>query len=707
MAGAWQLEVRADGAGVLWADDPAEKVNLLGVATMRELESHVALLAREGKLKALVIASRKPGCFFAGADVREIREVRDPQVAFEGVQAGQEILDRLSRLPIPTVAAVDGTCLGGGLELALACGFRVVSDSPKTLLGLPEVKVGIIPGFGGTQRLPRVVGLQEALKLILAGGSVDGKKAVRIGLADELAPAATLVEAAVALGLEAARTGRKPRLYRPRRLADRVLEGTEFGRNFVFKKSLETVMASTRGHYPAPLAALDAVREGYGKPIEQALAVELGHEVPLLTSPVKENLIRLFFWMEEAKKRPAAAVPRPVSRMGVLGAGVMGGGIAQLAASKGMAVRMKDVEAGALGRGLKEAERLFAKRVKRGRLARHEADTAMARISPSLTYGGLSTLDVVVEAVVERLEVKRKVLAEVEAHGGKEPLLFATNTSSLPISQIAADARHPDRVVGLHFFNPVEKMPLVEVIRGRCTSDEAVATAVELAKRLGKVPVVCEDGPGFLVNRLLMPYLNESCYLLLEGATVRALDEALLDFGMPMGPARLLDEVGLDVAYHVGAFLESCFPERMPGCPLLRKLVEAGLLGKKGGEGFYRYAQGRAGKEGAAARRFLPAGPGSLDAALAVDRVVLPMVNEACRILDEGVVKTPAEVDLGMILGTGFPPFRGGLLLHADTLGIPRVVERLRFFHDTVGPRFAPAPRLLKMAERGERFHGG
>jgi len=709
MAGAWTLEFRPDGAGVLWADVPGEKVNLLSGAVMRELDSHLELLAREGRLKALVFASRKPAGFFAGADVKEIRDVKDPQAAFEAVRAGQRVFEKIARLPFPTVAAVDGPCLGGGLELALACRFRVVSDGPRTSLGLPEVKVGIIPGFGGTQRLPRLVGLREALKILLAGGSVDGRKALRIGLADELAPAPSLVEAAAALGLAAAASGRPRTAYRPRGLAARLLEGTEFGRGVVFKKSLETVMASTGGHYPAPLAALDSVREGFGQPLEQAFEVEARHEVPLLTSEVKENLVRLFFWMEEAKRRPAAGPgvePSPVAHLGVLGAGVMGGGIAHLAASKGLAVRLKDVDEGALGRGLAEASRLFARRVKRGRLEAHEAEAALARISPALSYEGISTLDLVVEAVVEKLEVKRAVLREVET-ACRGTVLFATNTSSLPIGEIAAEARHPDRVVGLHFFNPVEKMPLVEVIRGRCTGPQAVATAAEFAKRLGKIPVVCGDGPGFLVNRLLMPYLNESAYLLLEGAGVRALDAALLEFGMPMGPARLLDEVGLDVAFHVGAYLESCYPARMPGCPLLRKLVEAGLKGKKGGAGFYRYAGGRPGKVNPAALRFLPTGAAVRDDAAWVERAVLSMVNEASRILDDGIVPTAADVDLAMILGTGFPPFRGGLLGHADALGLPRVAERLQFLAETVGPRFAPAPRILEMAKRDAKFHTG
>ncbi len=708
MAGTWELELRDDGCGALWVDVPGEKVNLLGAAVMRELEEHLDRAAVDARLAALVFASRKPGVFFAGADVKEIQAVRDEQAAYAAVRQGQLILDKIARLPFPTVAAVDGPCLGGGLELALACAHRVVSDNPKTQLGLPEVKVGIIPGFGGTQRLPRLVGLQQALRMILNGSSVDGRRAAKTGLADACVPAAAVVDEAVALALRAARQRAPRAAYRPRSLKDRFLEGTAFGRGLIFKKSLDAVMAATRGHYPAPLAALDAVREGHGLPFEKALEVEARHEVPLVVSEVSKNLIRIFFLAEAVKKQtgvepPAAA--RPVARVGVLGAGVMGGGIAQLAAQRGFAVRMKDVKEEFLSKGLAEAHRLFDRRVKRGRARRHEVEAAMARISPTLGYDGFSTLDVVVEAVVERLEVKRQVLREAE-EASKGRALFASNTSSLPITEIAREARRPEWVVGMHFFNPVEKMPLVEVIRGSATCDEAVATVFDLAKRLGKVPVVCRDGPGFLVNRLLMPYLNESAYLLQEGVAVEALDAALLEFGMPMGPARLLDEVGLDVAFHVGGFLESRFPERMPGCPLIRQLAEEGLLGKKGGAGFYLYRNGRAGKVNPAARRHLPAGRAEVRDDLLVDRMILPMVNEATRVLDEGIVRTPREVDLGMIMGAGFPPFRGGLLRYADALGAKAVADRLRALAGSVGQRYAPSPRLLAMAERREAFYG-
>jgi 3-hydroxyacyl-CoA dehydrogenase / enoyl-CoA hydratase / 3-hydroxybutyryl-CoA epimerase len=706
MAGAWELEIRDDGTGILWADAPGEKVNLLSSSVVTELDTLVAQVARQGKLKSLVIASRKGGVFFAGADVKEIRTVADSQVAYEMVRRTQLALDEIARLPIPTVAAIEGACLGGGLELALACSHRVISEHPKTELGLPEVTLGIIPGFGGTQRLPRLVGIRESLAMILTGASVRAKKAQRTGLADTCVPEGAAVEEAVALGLRAATEGRPRSGYCAHGIVALALEATHAGQDYLFRKARETVMKSTRGHYPAPLAALDAVRDGLRLPMEKALEIEARHVVPLVVSPLSKNLIRIFFQTEAAKKLPAnlaAAEPLPVSRIGVLGAGVMGGGIAQISAARGLSVRLKDVREDLLGKGLAEAARLFKNAVDRGRMRRNEAAAAMARISPALGYEGFSTLDVVIEAVVEKLDVKRTVLSQVEA-ASRGRALFASNTSSITIAQIAEGAEHPERVAGMHFFNPVEKMPLVEVVRGPRTDDRTLAAIFALARRLGKVPLVCKDGPGFLVNRLLMPYLNESAFLLQEGAGIEALDAALLGFGMPMGPARLLDEVGLDVAFHVAAHLESSLPDRMPGCPLLRRLFEEKLLGKKVGAGFYLYRVGKQGPVNPAVRGLLPEGPPALSAEAIVERAMLPMINEAARILEEGIVDSPGDVDLGMVLGTGFPPFRGGPLRHADSLGLPHIVKRLQDLAAQSGPRFAPSPRLLAMAQSDQRF---
>ena len=707
--GALSLEIRPDWVGVLWFDLPGEKVNKLSSPVMEELEATLDTVAKDGRIKGLVIASRKKDVFIAGADVNEIRGVTDEKAAFESARRAQLILHKIAQLSVPSVAAIDGVCLGGGLELSLACTYRIATDNPKTSLGLVEVKLGIIPGFGGTQRLPKVVGLQESLKMILNGSTVDGKKALRSGLVSACVPAGLLIEEAAALALKAAHSSAKGRTFKPKGAMNWVLEKTPFGRNLVFKKSREAVLKATKGQYPAPLAALEVIRKTHGMPVEQGLEIEARENAPLIVSDVSKNLIHLFFLMEGVKKATGVAGDTkalPVGRVGVLGAGVMGGGIAQLAADRGISVRMKDIKEEFLGKGLAEANRLFQAKVKRRRLKKHEAQFRLDRISPTLAYDGFGTLDVVIEAVVEKLPVKRQVLKEVESlTGGK--VIFASNTSSLPITEIAAESAHPGQVVGMHFFNPVHRMPLVEVIRGKKTSDEAAATVYALAKAMGKVPVVCSDGPGFLVNRLLMPYMNEAAYLLLEGVPVEVVDKAMLAFGMPMGPVRLMDEVGLDVAYHVGTYLESCFKDRMKGAPLLKAISETKFLGKKGGAGFYFYDD--KGKEtglNPELQNLLPSAKPAPPEGSLQERMVLPMINEASRLLAEGIVRTAGEVDLGMIMGTGFPPFRGGLLRYADTLGAARLAERLSALAQQVDSRFAPSPQILDLAKHNATFYG-
>ena len=706
--GALNLEIRPDWIGILWFDLPGEKVNKLSSWVMEELDRTLDEVAKDTRLRGLVIASKKKDVFIAGADVDEIKGVTDPKIAFDAGRRGQLILHKIAKLAIPSVAAIDGVCLGGGLELALACTHRIATDNPKTSIGLVEVKLGIIPGFGGTQRLPRAVGLQESLKMILNGSTVDGKKALKSGLVSACVPPGLLIEEAAALALKTSHHSAKPPRFKPKGAMNWVLEKTPFGRGLVFKKSREAVLKATKGQYPAPLTALDVIKQTHGMGVEQGLEVEARENVPLITSDVSKSLIHLFFLMEGVKKATGVAAetkPLPVKRIGVLGAGVMGGGIAQLAADRGLSVRMKDIQEDALGKGLAEANRLFQAKVKRRRLKKNEAQFRMDRISPTLTYDGLQTLDVVIEAVVEKLPVKRMVLKEVEERtAGK--VIFATNTSSLPITDIAAECKHPDQVVGMHFFNPVNRMPLVEIIRGKKTSDEAVATVFALAKAMGKVPVSCQDGPGFLVNRLLMPYMNEAAYLLLEGVPVEVVDKAMVSFGMPMGPVRLMDEVGLDVAYHVGTFLESKFPERMKGAPLLKAISETDLLGKKGGAGFYLYDE--KGKETAVNSRALALLPPPKIAppdSVLQERMVLPMINEASRILAEGIVKTAGDVDLGMIMGTGFPPFRGGLMRYADSIGSANLAERLGALAQSVDPRFAPSPQILDLAKSNTPFY--
>ncbi|HUH14121.1 MAG TPA: 3-hydroxyacyl-CoA dehydrogenase NAD-binding domain-containing protein [Longimicrobiales bacterium] len=704
------LEHADQGVARLVFDRPDARVNILTQAVMERLDTLLGEIeegARDGGIRSLVIRSGKAGTFIAGADVNEIAGVTDPEEGRRAAARGQAVFRRLEHLPVPSVAAIDGVCLGGGTELALACTYRIAADRDETQIGLPEVRLGILPGFGGTVRLPRLVGLRAALDMILTGKSVNARKAQRTGLVDERVPAAILYERAHELARDPAaireRAGR-----RSKGLGARLLEDTAPGRRVVLAMARKQVLKETRGHYPAPLAILETVRRTLPLDIDRALAVEAEAVGRLVATPESKNLIHIFHLMEAAKKKAPSAPPREVERMAVLGAGVMGGGIAQLAAYRGITVRLKDIQSEALTTGLSHAHELFQKAVRRRRLSEGEASDAMARISPTLDYSGFGALDLVVEAVVERMDVKKTVLREAEE---KLPdgAVLASNTSTLSITEMGRALQRPERLCGMHFFNPVHRMPLVEVIRGEDSSDEAVATVFAAARKLGKTPLIVRDGPGFLVNRVLGPYLNEAGWLLSEGASVADVDRALVDFGMPMGPFRLLDEVGWDVAGHAGAVLHEAFGERLEPAPVMAALGRTGRLGKKAGKGFYGYEKGR--ETGvdesvyADLGEAVPRNRREVSEEEIVDRCVLAMVNEAARILEDGIVAEPGDVDLGMITGTGFPPFRGGLLRWADTRGAGWVKERLEAFRAAHGARFAPAPLLKRLAEHDGRFY--
>ena len=710
MSSAFRLVVE-DALAILTFDLPGEKVNKFSTPVMEELSSWIDRLSAAADVRALLLRSGKPEIFIAGADVREIEALRMPEEGKTASAVGQRIFERWARLPFPTVAAIHGACLGGGTELALACDFRVCSDSPKTRIGLPEVNLGILPAWGGTQRLPRLVGLAAALDLILTGKQIDGKRAARIGLADAVVPGAIFAEwsTAFARGKFGARKPRGRR--RKRTLADVLLESNPAGRAILFRKARASVLARTHGHYPAPIEALEAVREGYGRRMEDGLAAENVHIGHLIATPVQKNLLRIFFWTEEVKKETGAVnptvVPRPVRRIGVLGAGVMGGGIAQLAADKGFPARLKDIAPEPLAHGFRAAAEIWREKVARRRLTRSEFQKKMSLISGGLDYAGFAQADVTIEAVVEKLEVKRAVLREWE-HAVGEEAIFASNTSTLPITRIAAAAEHPRRVAGMHFFNPVHRMPLVEVIRGEKSSDETIATIFDLARKMGKTPVVVRDAPGFLVNRILAPYLSEAVRLLEEGCRIEQVDSVMTDFGMPVGPLALLDDVGIDVAAKGGATLAEAFPDRLPVAGNFEILLHQGRLGRKTGRGFYRYRGTKREKpdpEGIVAVR-RGAAPSDLHPPEVIEaRLLMPMINEAAFCLEDRIVGEPSKVDLAMIFGTGFPPFRGGLLKYADDLGIDRVVNRLEDLAERLGARFSPSPLLRTMAESRKTFY--
>lgn len=706
------LTLEFDGDGVAWLifDRPESKVNLLTGSVMQALDELLAEVEEEvrlGRTKALVIRSGKPGAFIAGADIGEIAGITDPREAEAKAREGQRIFQRLEDLPIPSIAVIDGASMGGGTELALATSYRLATDRPETRIALPEVRLGIIPGFGGTTRLPRLIGPKRAIELIVTGKSVDAHRARRIGLVDEVIPAPRYEERVRRFAWERIDHGR---LRSPRRKAflDRLLEDTGPGRTILFRQARQEILRETGGHYPAPLAALRTISASLSLPLDEAFEREADAVGRLIASDVSKNLIHIFNLMEGARKARLPGTPREVDRVGVLGAGVMGGGIAQLMAYRGIPVRLKDIGEEALSAGLRHARSVFERAVKRRRIDRREAEKGMGLISPTLDYSGFGAADLVIEAVVERIDVKKQVLREVEAEVGEDAVI-ASNTSTISISEMQGALERPERFCGMHFFNPVDRMPLVEIIRGRESSEDTVATVFALALRLGKTPVVVNDGPGFLVNRLLAPYLNEAGWLLAEGASIERVDAVLRDFGMPMGPFRLLDEVGLDISRNAAAILYQAFGERMqPAVPLLH-LAEVDRLGRKGGRGFYRYEGGR--EKGvdesvyADLRAAIPEARREIPAQEIRDRTILVMVNEAARALEDGIVESAGEVDLAMVTGTGFPPFRGGLLRYADSLGTPILLERLLALEEEHGPRFRPAPLLRELAIRNGSFY--
>jgi 3-hydroxyacyl-CoA dehydrogenase/enoyl-CoA hydratase/3-hydroxybutyryl-CoA epimerase len=721
------FEIDASGVGWITFDDPERSMNVLTEAVMLrfgEMLDEARAAAREARINALVIRSGKSGSFIAGADIDVIASVEDPLEAEETIRVGQSIYNDLASLPVPTVAAIHGVCVGGGVELSLACDHRVLTDARKTTMSLPEVQLGILPAWGGTTRLPRLIGLQAALDLLLTGKRVDSRRAKRIGLASDVVPAGGL-EDGVRTFLGGLGTGGAPsgRRSGPRRsIVTRALDDTPPGRRIVLAMARKKVLATTGGNYPAPLRILDLLRDHLGGTVEESLAAEAQAAARLLVSPVCKNLVHVFHMREAARKGNGlereggvgtATEPRRVASMGVLGAGVMGGGIGQLAAAKGIRVYMKDIQHDAVTGGLQHARALFDKAVQRRRMTQREADQAQERISGGLEYHGLSSADLVVEAIVEKMEVKKAVLRETEGQVSDRCVL-ATNTSSLSVAELAGALEHPERFCGMHFFNPVHRMPLVEVIRGPQTSDEALVTVYRLSVALGKVPVVVGDGPGFLVNRILGPYLNEAGFLLADVGSVEEIDRVAKEFGMPMGPLRLIDEVGIDVSGHAGASLHEGLGERLAPAPLLLALGKTGRLGRKGELGFYRYEKGKETEVDPAIYAALglserKPGSGADDREgtqrTIRRRLVLAMINEAARILEDGIVSAAQDVDLAMIMGTGFPPFRGGLLRFADTLHPRGVVDGLRELVELHGARFEPAPLLARLASEDRSFY--
>lgn len=700
---------------VIVLDAPGKSVNVLSSAVLDELERRLDEIDVAEGVAGLVIASAKPGVFVAGADLTEFAAGLDrPRAEVTAVcRRGQRLLARLSRCEYVTVAAIDGVCVGGGLELALWCDRRVAAEGDKTQLGFPEVKLGLMPGWGGTARASRLVGLANAVELVTGGESIDGAGAYRLGLVDDLARADGAPPRAAALRLvDADRASGEWRRDRERRAAPVAISPTEL--EFLGATAAAVIQQQTKGRYPAPMAALELMLEASLLPLDEACAAEAEAFAPLFGSEVNRALLNVFFLTDRAKKswppaadgRPEGLSPRRESgegaAVGVIGAGLMGQGIAAANVKRGVRVLMSDNRPEALAAGIEGVLREAAYDKATKTVSADRAIERAALVSARPGTGGLAEAEIVIEAVVENADVKRKLFAEIEP-SLRVDAIVASNTSTIPITALAEGLRRPENFAGLHFFNPVRKMPLVEVVRGAKTSDATIERLVAYSRKLGKTPIVVGDGPGFLVNRLLMPYLNEAALLVEEGVPIKAIDRAAKDFGMPMGPLELHDVVGLDTCAHAGRVMHPALGDRLRPAKIVGRLVDAGRLGQKNGRGFYDWEPGKGGKppkgvpSDEAERLSLTGNPNPqppiANSLSLADRLLFPMLLEATRALDEGIVADPRDVDLALLLGIGFPPHRGGLFYWAEGLGQSEVLRRLETLRP-LGERFEPTARL-------------
>jgi 3-hydroxyacyl-CoA dehydrogenase / enoyl-CoA hydratase / 3-hydroxybutyryl-CoA epimerase len=713
--------VRDDGVAIVTYDVPGEPINALKASFNDEFRTLFADLEKNEKVKAAVLISGKADSFIVGADIEMLKAVTTSREGEALCRTGHETIARLAGAKKPIVAAVHGPALGGGFEVALACQGRVLSDDKKTVFGFPEMQLGLLPGLNGLQRLARIAGLQVALDHGLTAKNMRPRKALQLGVADDVVPRAILEQAAAKLALKLA-AGDKPVPAKKRpplksELSRAVLEDNPVGRKLLFKKARAMTEKQSRGHYPALPAIIDVLQTFASDGFDASKEVEARAFGELAVSPVARRLMDVFFATTALKKDNGVddqkVTPHDVQKVFVFGAGLMGAGIAYVSTTGAeLSVRMKDRDDPSVSRGLRSVTEVLDERVKKKQMTRIERASILARLTTTTDNSGLATADLAIEAVFEDLAIKHDIVREFEERA-KPQAIFASNTSSIPISRIAEAATRPENVVGMHYFSPVHKMPLLEVIRTSKTDASVVATAVAVGKKQGKTVIVVNDGVGFYTTRVLGPYLNEACWLLMEGVPVDTIDQAMVDWGFPVGPLTLLDEVGIDVAAHVGGVMLEAFGDRVEPPRAIAKVVTDDRKGRKNGKGFYLYGEDakRAGKGkhvdptvyGALGLE-KPRGRGNVSIDDIQMRCVLQFVNEAIHCWGERILRSPRDGDVGAIFGLGFPPFRGGPFRFVDTMGPGAVLRRLRQYQETLGKRFTPAPALLEMGKADRLF---
>lgn len=699
---ALQLTFRPDGIALLTIDVPGEKVNTLRAEFAQQLTALLQQIQSHTGLRGVIILSGKPDGFIAGADIHMLDKCHTADQAQELAQQGQRLFEQLAKLPVPVVAAIHGACLGGGLELALACHYRVCTLEDKTVLGLPEVQLGLLPGSGGTQRLPRLVGLGPALDMMLTGRQIRARQALKMGLVDAAVPLSILLDVAV----QQITTGKKNTVAPSWSMR---LINNSLGWRLLCKLARKKVWQKSRGHYPAPEQILRVVELGLHQGMEIGLQAEAKAFGELVMTPESVALRGLFFASTALKKRHHADVS-VINRIGVLGGGLMGSGIAYVSVVKqGAEVRIKDVTQDGVCQALRYSWQLLESKAKRGHLRRQAQQRQMMQLSGGTDYTGFAGVQVVIEAVFEDLALKRQMVADIEQNTSPTTI-FASNTSSLPIGQIAEGAQRPAQIIGLHYFSPVDKMPLVEVIPHANTSTTAINTIVAMAYKQGKTPIVVADKAGFYVNRILAPYVNEAARCLLAGEPIEEIDQALVNFGFPVGPITLLDEVGIDIGTRIVPILVAELGERFSAPAAFDAILADGRKGKKNGKGFYLYnnARWRGNRKSADPQIYTLLGikpQAQLGATEIAERCTLLMLNEAARCLAEGVIASAQDGDIGAVFGIGFPPFLGGPFRYMDHLGAATVVEKLTRLAKEQGERFAPCESLCEMANNGSYFY--
>ena len=711
------IEKREDGVAVVRMDIPGEAMNTLKADFVDTFMTAFDSLERDDDVEAIVFTSGKKDSFIAGADITMLEAVETAEDGERISREGHKAMNRIENCPKPVVAAIHGVALGGGLEVALACHARVASDSKKTKLGLPESQLGLLPGAGGTQRLPRQIGVQAALDVMLTGKQIDAKKALKLGLVDDVVPPAILLETAAQLAVS--RIGRKherasflDQLKDKDAIAEAALTKNPVGRKVLFDQARKQLHKQTRGNYPAQDLIIDIVKTGLEGGFQAGLDAEARGFGRLLTTPEAANLMSIFFATTALKKDTGvddpSVEPRPVEKVGMLGAGLMGAGIAYVTTAVAkIPVRLKDRDSDGVMAGLRYIRGIIDGRVKRRRLSPQQANALMLQTTGTTTYDGFHDTDVVIEAVFEDLALKERMVQDVEA-AGRDDVIFASNTSSLPITKIAGASKHPETVIGMHYFSPVHKMPLLEIIVTDQTADWVTATCVDLGKRQGKHVIVVKDGVGFYTSRVLAPMMNEAAHLVAEGVPIEKIDRAMLDWGFPVGPIKLTDEVGIDVGAKVGKIMLDAFGERMAAPEGMKKLMDDERYGRKNGRGFYLYGDKKQKGVDESVYDVLGVQPNnkSVSEEEIAWRCALQFVNEACRCFGEGILRSARDGDIGAVFGLGFPPFRGGPFRFVDQIGAKEVLGRLRELEKKHGPRFSPAPVLEEIARSGQTFHG-